>query len=142
VCCLDAWQCLCKCLAYLPRTQHFRRKPALSALRVCVVLAGLNGSVASILFACELAVISLPGAPVRGRAMTSSEWTFDPQTLAMLKAVFEEACDVLPPHQRTQEMRSNLASRILKRAAQGGLSPAQLRTYALTEAVSPVVRTR
>ena len=74
--------------------------------------------------------------------MPNSEWVFDPETLAMLKAVFEEACGVLPPHQRTQEMRSNLASRILKRAAQGGLSPAQLRTYALMDAVSPAIKKR
>lgn len=71
--------------------------------------------------------------------MAAGNGSFDPLTLAMLKGVFEEACGVLPPHKRTQEMRSNLASRILQRAAQGGLSPAQLRAYALMEAASPSV---
>jgi hypothetical protein len=68
--------------------------------------------------------------------MATAYRPLEPETLAMLKAVFEEACDVLPPHQRTSEARSNLASSILKRATQGGMSPAQLRAYALLEAAS------
>jgi hypothetical protein len=63
--------------------------------------------------------------------------TFDPQTLAMLKAIFEEAAGLLPLNRRTPQMRLNLASRILRRAAQGELSPAELRIYALMEAASP-----
>jgi hypothetical protein len=62
--------------------------------------------------------------------------SFDPETLAMLRAVFEEACGVLAPHQRTSKMRSDLAVLILRRAAQGGLSPAELRSYALSEAAA------
>ncbi len=68
--------------------------------------------------------------------MATANRPLDPETLAMLKTVFEEACDVLPRHQRTSEARSGLAIRILKRAAQGGLNPAQLRAYALLEAAS------
>jgi hypothetical protein len=65
--------------------------------------------------------------------MSSSSLPFDPETLAVLKAVFEQACELLPPHQRSQEMRSALADLILRRAADGERNPAQLRTYALME---------
>ena len=68
--------------------------------------------------------------------MAAASRSFDPETLAMLRAVFEEACGVLPPHRRTSKMRSDLAVIILRRAAQGGLSPAELRSYALLEAVA------
>jgi hypothetical protein len=68
--------------------------------------------------------------------MAAASGSFDPETLAMLRAVFEEACGVLPPHRRTSKMRSDLAVIILRRAAQGGLSPAELRSYALLEAVA------
>lgn len=71
--------------------------------------------------------------------MSTANVPLDPETLAILKTLFEEACDLLPPHQRTQEMRSNLADRIPRRAARGGLNPAELRTYALMEAASPSV---
>jgi len=55
----------------------------------------------------------------------------DAETLALLKAVFQEACNLLPPNQRTHEMRSALAVRILKCAAQGERNPTRLRTRAL-----------
>ena len=74
--------------------------------------------------------------------MATAKSHFDPETLATLKIVFEEACGILPPHQRTQEARANLASRILKRAAEGGITIAQLRTYALLEAASRRSRTQ
>lgn len=60
--------------------------------------------------------------------------TFDPRTLAMLKAVFEEASGLLPPHRRTPQVQLDLASCILNRAAQGGVTSAQLRAYALMKA--------
>ena len=59
--------------------------------------------------------------------------SLDPETLALLRAVFEEACGLLPPHKRTHEKRSALAVRILKCAAQGERNAARLRTYALAE---------
>jgi hypothetical protein len=68
--------------------------------------------------------------------MAAGSRSFDPETLAMLRAVFEEACGVLPPHRRTSKMRSDLAVLILRRAAEGGLSPAELRSYALFEAAA------
>jgi hypothetical protein len=68
--------------------------------------------------------------------MAIANRTLDPETLTMLKTVFEEACRFLPPHQSSHEMRANLASKILGRAAHGGLSPAQLREYAIAQAAS------
>ncbi len=69
--------------------------------------------------------------------MSTVNGPLDPDKLALLKAVFEEACALLPPrHQDGHEIRSHLASSILQRGAQGGLSPAQLRMYALAEVVS------
>ncbi len=58
--------------------------------------------------------------------------SLDPETLAFLRAIFEEACSLLPPHKRTHEMRSALAVDILKQAAEGERNPARLRLYALT----------
>ncbi len=69
--------------------------------------------------------------------MEAVNGSFDPQILAMLRAIFEEAFGLLPPSRRPSQMRLNPASSILKRAAQGGLAPAELRAYALTEAASP-----
>jgi len=63
----------------------------------------------------------------------------DPRALAMIRTIFEEACRFLAPNQRTAQMRLHLASRILRRAAQGGITPAQLRAYALVEAASPTI---
>jgi hypothetical protein len=69
--------------------------------------------------------------------MSTANGQFDPETLAVLKSIFEEACCALPPHRRTPEVRSELAVRILKLAVHGGLDSARLRTYALMEAASP-----
>lgn len=65
--------------------------------------------------------------------MLPANTPFNPETLAVLKAVFEEACGLLPPNQRTHEKRSTLAVRILKLAAKGERNPTRLRTYALME---------
>ena len=67
--------------------------------------------------------------------MSVTNGPFDPKTLALLKAVFEEACALVPPHRRTHEMRSALAVCILKHAAKGERNPTRLRTCALTETV-------
>jgi hypothetical protein len=63
--------------------------------------------------------------------------SLDPDTLALLKVVFEESCDLLPLHKRTHEMRSALAIRILKCAARGERNPTRLRAYALAETTEP-----
>ncbi len=68
---------------------------------------------------------------MREPAMSPVSGPFDPATLAILKAVFDEACNLLPPDRRSHEMRSNLAVRILKCAAKGERNPLRLRTYAL-----------
>jgi hypothetical protein len=60
---------------------------------------------------------------------------FDPETLAILRAVFDEACLALPPNHHTPSMRSALAQRILKRASEGETDPVRLRTYALMDVV-------
>jgi len=74
--------------------------------------------------------------------MPTADGSFDPETLAILRAVFEEACGLLPPHRRTHETRSALAHRILTLAAKGERNPIKLRTYALTEGASPTIGTQ
>ena len=65
--------------------------------------------------------------------MSPANGALDPATLARLKAVFDEACNLLPPDRRSHEMRSILAVRILKCAAKGERNPQRLRTYALMQ---------
>jgi hypothetical protein len=69
--------------------------------------------------------------------MTVEGKVFDPETLAILKAVFDEACAALPPGQRTPGVRSLLAERILRKAGEGERDPARLGTYALLQILSP-----
>jgi len=57
----------------------------------------------------------------------------DADTLAMLRSIFHEACDCLPPHRRTSTIRSDLAIPLLNRALQDGQDAAELRAYALNE---------
>jgi hypothetical protein len=64
---------------------------------------------------------------------------FDPETLAILRAVFDEACLALPSGQHTSSMRSTLAERILRKAGEGERDPIRLRAYALTEVASPTM---
>jgi hypothetical protein len=59
------------------------------------------------------------------------EGVFDPETLSVLKAVFDEACELLPPDEHTSEKRSLVAERILNLASRGERDPVRLRTYAL-----------
>lgn len=82
-------------------------------------------------------VRTVSGGAIRERTMSTANGHFDPETLAVLKAVFEEACGSLPPHRRTQEIRSELAVRILKFAGRGRRDSTELRVYALMEAASP-----
>ena len=74
--------------------------------------------------------------------MSTTNRSFDPETLAILRDAFDEACDLLPPDQRTEEMRLVLAGRILTHAAKGERNPAQLRAYALTEVAAPTIGIR
>lgn len=68
--------------------------------------------------------------------MPAADDRLDMRVLETLRDVFEEACGAFPPHKRTQEIRLNLASRILKLAAERRLSLAQIRAYALLEAAA------
>jgi hypothetical protein len=74
--------------------------------------------------------------------MSIADGQFDPETLAVLRTIFDEACISLPPHRRTPEVRSELAVRILKFAVHGRLDSARLRRYALIEAASPSLRSQ
>jgi hypothetical protein len=74
--------------------------------------------------------------------MSAGEGVFDPETLAVLKAAFDEACLALPPGQHTPSVRSALAQRILKKASQGERDPLRLRAYALTDVLSPAMKQR
>jgi hypothetical protein len=69
--------------------------------------------------------------------MSIADGQFDPETLAVIRAIFDEACFSLPPDRRTPEVRSELAVLLLKFAVHGRLNSARLRRYALMEATSP-----
>jgi hypothetical protein len=55
----------------------------------------------------------------------------DPETLAISKAAFEEACAALPPTRATTSARAYLAECILKAAAAGERNPRRLTERAL-----------
>jgi hypothetical protein len=59
---------------------------------------------------------------------------FDPDTIALLRSVLDDAWSRLPPGQ-TNVSRSLLAERILKAARNGERDPARLRTRALVDSV-------
>lgn len=59
---------------------------------------------------------------------------FDPETIALMRKVFEDACSRIPP--RRPVARSILAERILKAAANGERDPVRLRTRALIDVVA------
>jgi hypothetical protein len=54
---------------------------------------------------------------------------FDPETIALMKRAFEDACSRIPS--RREVARSLLAERILKAAASGERDPVRLRRRAL-----------
>ena len=76
----------------------------------------------------------------RSKSVWAGTWThtmdekrdhllFDPETIALMKKAFEDACSRIPP--RRAIARSILAERILRAAANGERDPARLRTRAL-----------
>jgi hypothetical protein len=67
--------------------------------------------------------------------MLENNGSFDPETLAILKTVFDEACARLSADQRTANMRSAVAERILKLAAKGERDRGRLLAYALLDFV-------
>ena len=60
---------------------------------------------------------------------------YDPETITVLKDVLETAWDSLPQEQRSEISKTELASRILKAAADGERDPVRLRATALISAV-------
>ena len=56
---------------------------------------------------------------------------FDPQTLAVLRDVLEDAWNSLPPERQGLTTKSALAQGILRRAAEGERDPLRLRAAAL-----------
>lgn len=65
--------------------------------------------------------------------MSSVRGVFDPETITILSAAFDEAWLALPPVQHTPAVRSALAERILRKAGEGERDPIRLRTYALLD---------
>jgi hypothetical protein len=56
---------------------------------------------------------------------------FQPEDVALMKSVLDEAATILPVARRTSAMKARLASRILASAAKGERDPVQLRIAAL-----------
>ena len=71
--------------------------------------------------------------------MSSVRGAFDPEIIAVLSAIFDEACLALPPGGQTAAMRCILAEGILRKAGEGERDPVRLRTYALLQALSTSV---
>ena len=58
---------------------------------------------------------------------------FDPETVALLRETLDDAWDCLRPEQQATMLKSTLAERILKSAAQGERDRERLRDAALME---------
>jgi hypothetical protein len=55
---------------------------------------------------------------------------YDPETLTLLRTALDEAWASLPAGRKTEALKSEMAQRILKRAADGVRDPARLRAAA------------
>jgi hypothetical protein len=60
---------------------------------------------------------------------------YDPDTLIVLRNALDEAWALLPDDRKSESRKSDMARRILKKAAEGVRDPLRLRAYAL---VGPV----
>jgi hypothetical protein len=58
---------------------------------------------------------------------------FDAQTIALMKVTLDEAWDCLPPKMKATMLKTTLAERILKSAAEGERSRERLREAALRD---------
>ena len=63
------------------------------------------------------------------------ELTYSPEEVRLLSTVLDEAWDSLSPNRRRQMSRTDLAVRILHRAAEGERDPVRLWAYAITTVV-------
>ena len=61
---------------------------------------------------------------------------FDPETISLMRSVFDEVWGSLRPEEQAQASKSLFAERILKLAATGERDPIRLRTCALTEVIA------
>ena len=62
--------------------------------------------------------------------------SYDPETVATLTAVLDQAFAALPPNQRVQERKTVLASKILCAASTGERDPVRLKAAALAMGAS------
>jgi hypothetical protein len=60
---------------------------------------------------------------------------YDPETLVLLRKAFDDAWEALPDGSKSQTLKSEIANRILKQAADGVRDPVRLRASALVRAV-------
>jgi hypothetical protein len=56
---------------------------------------------------------------------------YDPETLVLLRTALDEAWALLPDKRKSEILKSEMARRILRRAAEGVRDPARLRASAL-----------
>jgi hypothetical protein len=56
---------------------------------------------------------------------------YQPEDIALMRTVLEEAATILPAHRRTPAMKTKLAARIQASVAKGERDPVQLRIAAL-----------
>ena len=61
---------------------------------------------------------------------------FDPETIAMLRDVLDEAYAAIPKSLREPSIKTELAAVILKKASAGQRDPTRLRTQALAEIIA------
>ena len=69
--------------------------------------------------------------------MKIANGVYDPQTLELLRKVLDDAWVSLPPERQAMMLKSDLAQRILKRAAEGERDPSRLRAAAVVDIVTP-----
>ena len=63
--------------------------------------------------------------------MGEGKAVYDPDVLAIARAAFYEACDLLPPERNTQSTRASIAECVLQAVGEGERDPARLRRRAL-----------
>jgi hypothetical protein len=61
---------------------------------------------------------------------------FDPETLIVLRNALDEAWALLPDNRKSESQKSNMAQRILTKAAEGVRDPVKLRASALVGLMS------
>jgi hypothetical protein len=71
---------------------------------------------------------------------------YDPETLIVLRTALDEAWALLPDNRKSDGQKSDMAQRILKKAAEGVRDPVRLRASALVgpvdgPSISPLERT-